>query len=108
MDPYRIMRKSTSVFLAAILGAYAALALFWTVTVGLAAGLLLGACVVLPAAVLAWFILSLVLYLRAKKQGGDELLALKSRMRVATALLVFLIVLIALLVWFFAMAISHM
>ena len=102
------MKKLMCVFLAAILGAYAALALFWTVTVGLAEGLLLGACVVLPAAVLAWFILSLVLYLRAKKQGGAASVELRSRMRVATALLVFLIVLIALLVWFFAMAISHM
>ncbi len=108
MDPNRIIRKSTSVFLAVTVGVYAILALIWTIGSDLTWGLIFSAFVTIPTAILGWFILSLVLYRRAKKQGTDDLPDLKSRMKVATGLLVFLVVMIALLIGFFAMAISHM
>lgn len=108
MDPDRIIRRSTSVFLAATVGVYAILAFIWTLTADLTTGLIFSAFVTIPAAILGWSILSLVLYLRAKKRGDNDLPDLRSRMRVATGLLIFLAVMIALLIAFFSCAISHM
>lgn len=103
-----IFRKSTTVFFAVTVGLYAVLALYWTITISLISGLLLGACAIIPIAIVGWFILSLVLYLRAKKRGDDDLPDLKHRMKTAVILLIFLAALIAALIAFFAYAIGHM
>ena len=103
-----IVRKSTTVFLAVTVGVFAALALLWTIIVDLTTGLFLAVCVIFPAGILAWFILSLVLYLRAKKQGDDDLPALRHRMKTALILLIFLAAMIVALICFFAYAIGHM
>ncbi len=108
MNRTPLVRKSTSVFIAVTVGAYAALVLLWTVTIDLITGLFLGVCVIIPAAILAWFILSLVLYHRAKKRGDDDLPQLRHRMKTAVILLIFLAVMIAALIGFFAFAIHHM
>ena len=108
MNPNRLIRKSTSIFFAVILGAFLALALYMTIASSLAWGLIFSTLVVFPGAVLGWFVLSLVLYLRAKKRQSDDLPDLKARMQTAIGLLVFLAVMIGLLIGFFAMAISHM
>ncbi|MBQ9779794.1 MAG: hypothetical protein IJW00_02500 [Clostridia bacterium] len=108
MDRHYVIRFSTSIFFAVTIGVFAALTLLWAITVDLTTGLVFGAFVTIPAAVLAWFILSLVLYLRAKKRGDDDLPALKHRLKTSVILLIFLAVIIALLVAFFAYAISHM
>lgn len=104
----KVIRRSTHIFVAATVGVFVLLSLIWTIAVDLTTGLTLGAFVTIPAAIVGWFILSLVLYLRAKKRGDDDLIALKSRLTAATVLLVFLVAMIALLIGFFAMAISHM
>ena len=108
MNPNRLIRKSTSIFIIVILGAFLALALYMTIASSLAWGLIFSTLVVFPGAVLGWFVLSLVLYLRAKKRQSDDLPDLKARMKTAIGLLVFLAVMIGLLIGFFAMAISHM
>ena len=100
--------RATPIFFAAVIGVFVTLTLLWTIAVDLTTGLALGAFVTIPAAIVGWFVISLVLYLRAKKKGGGDLTALKSRLTVATVLLAFLVVMIALLIGFFAMAISHM
>lgn len=104
----KVTRQSTHIFVAVAVGVFVLLSLIWTIAVDLTTGLVLGAFVTIPAAIVGWFILSLVLYLRAKKRGDDDLTALKSRLTAATVLLVFLVAMIALLIGFFAMAISHM
>lgn len=104
----KITRKSTPVFAASVVGLFVALGLFWTIAVDLTTGFFLSACVTIPAAILGWFILSLVLFLRAKKRGDDDLPELKHRLRTSVILLIFLAVMIALLMIFFACAISHM
>lgn len=104
----KVTRQSTHIFVAVAVGVFVLLSLIWTIAVDLTTGLALGAFVTIPAAIVGWFILSLVLYLRAKKRGDDDLIALKSRLTAATVLLVFLVAMIALLIGFFAMAISHM
>ena len=71
-------------------------------------GLLIATALLLPVAIPTWFILSLVLFLRAKKRGDDDLPALKHRLKTSVVLLIFLAVMIALLFAFFACAISHM
>ena len=104
----RITRRSTPIFAAAAVGLFVILGLVWTVAVDLTTGLFLAAIVTIPASVTGWFILSLVLYHRAKKHGDADLPALTHRLHVATGLFVFLLAMVALLFAFFAMAIGHM
>ncbi len=103
-----IIHPSSSVFAAVIITMYAVIAFIWTLEINLVSGLVWSAAITLPIADLTWFILSLVLYLRAKKRGEDDIPALKHRLRTAVILLIFLAVMIALLIAFFAYAISHM
>lgn len=108
MDANRIVRPSTKVFAAVFICLYTVIAFLWTLHINLISGLVWGAAFTLPVADLAWFVLSLILYLRAKKRGDEDLLDLKHRLRTAVILLIFLAVMIALLIAFFAYAISHM
>lgn len=109
MNSNSICRKSTSVFLIAALGLHVLLSIMWTVaTNDLTMGLLLAALVTIPAAILGWFVLSLVLYLRSKRRQDEDVQQLKSRLIVAIVLLIFLAGIIAALIGFFAMAIAHM
>ena len=101
-------RTSTTVFAAVVGGVFAVITLIWTIVYSLTAGLVFASALTLPPAVLGWFILSLVLYLVGKKRGDADLPALKSRLSVASGLLVFLLIVIAALVVFFAMAIMYM
>ena len=100
--------RSTPIFISAVCTLFAVLTLVWTLMVDLTTGLFLAVFVTIPTAILGWFILSLILYLRGKRRGDEKVPALKSRLTVATVLLVFLAVMIALLFGFFALAISHM
>ena len=104
----KINRKSTSVFLYAVVGLFVALSLLWTIAEDLTTGLVLGMLVTIPSAIVAWFVLSLVLYLRAKKAGSPDLPSLSSRLTVASILLAFLIAVIVVLMVLFAMAIKYM
>lgn len=108
MHQNKVTRKSTPIFFAVTVGFFIILSLIWAFTVDLTTGLFLGVMVTIPAAIVGWFVLSLVLYLRAKKRGDDDLPALKSRMTVASILLAFLVVVIAALIGFFAMGIQYM
>ena len=108
MNTNRVIRKSTVVFFAVVAAVFTALTLYGSIGVDLTTGIFLGGCVTIPTAILGWLVLSLVLYLRAKKQSSDDLPALKSRLQVAIALLVFLAIVIAALIGCFALAISHM
>lgn len=103
-----IISRSTSIFASVIVGLFIAVAFIQTVVTDLTTGLFTGAVVTIPAAVIGWFVLSLVLYCRAKKRGDIDLPERKSRMKVATALLLFLVAVILALIVFFAMAVSHM
>ena len=104
----KVTRRSTHIFVAATVGIFVLLSLIWTIHIDLVTGLFLGVMVTIPTAILGWFILSLVLYLLAKKQEGDDVTALKSRLNVAGILLAFLVAVIAALFGFFAMAIHYM
>lgn len=108
MDANRLVRPSTKIFATVCIGLYTVIALLWTLQISLTAGLVWAAAITLPLADLAWFVLSLVLYLRSKKRGDDDYFDLKQRLKTAVILLVFLAVLIAALIAFFAYAISHM
>ena len=108
MDANRLVRPSTKIFTAVCIGLYTVIAFLWTLQISLAAGLAWAAVFTLPVADVAWFILSLVLYLRAKKRGDEDCLDLKHRLKISVILLIFLAVMIALLIAFFAYAISHM
>ena len=108
MDNHRIIRKSTAIFATVFMVIYVVIAFIWTLEINLVSGLVWSAAFTLPIADLAWFILSLVLYLRAKKKGDSDLLEMKARLRTAVILLAFLVLMIALLIAFFAYAISHM
>ena len=108
MDQNKIIRKSTSVFIAATVGLFAILSLLWTITVDLTTGLVLGMFVTVPSAIVAWFILSLVVYLQAKRKGSKDISALSLRLTVASVLLAFLLLIAVVLTVFFAMAIKYM
>ena len=108
MEQNRIIRLSTKIFAIVFSVLYAAITVVGTVGYSIWNGLLIATALLLPVAIPTWFVLSLILYLRAKKRGDDDLPALKHRMRTAAILLIFLAVIIALLVAFFAYAISHM
>ena len=100
--------RSTKIFLLAALILFLVQSVLWCFAAGLPANLLMACLGTLPPAILGWFILSLVLYLRAQKQASPDLPALKSRLTVATVLLGFLIAIITALVAIFAMAIAFM
>lgn len=104
----RFIRRSTAIFLSIVLGVYAVLAIYWTIWVGIVAGLIMGALGVFFPAILGWYILTRVLYLRAKRREDDDLPELETRMHVATALLIFTVIIAAVLFGFFIMAVSHM
>ena len=101
-------RKSTAVFCAAVAGFFAVLFLILLFTVSITAALILGALLTIPAAIIGWFILSLVLYNRVRRKENDEVPPLKARLTVATVLLVFLVIVVAALFGLFAMAIMFM
>ena len=104
----RIIRPSTKIFAIVFAVLYAAITVVGTVWYSIWNGLFNATALLLPLAIPAWFILSLVLFLRAKKRGDDDLPELKHRLKTAVVLLIFLAVMIALLMIFFACAISHM
>lgn len=108
MKPQRFMRRSTEIFAYGTVGLFVALVLYGTVTASIAEGLLYGVLATLPATIVGWFILSLVLFLVAKKKGREDVPALKRRLWVAVVLLAFLVMLIAVLVGVFALAIQYM
>ena len=108
MDANRLVRPSTKIFAAVWIGLYTVIAFLWTLNISLTAGLVWAAVFTLPVADVAWFILSLVLYLRAKKRGDEDYFDLKHRLKISVFLLIFLAVMTALLIAFFAYAISHM
>ena len=108
MEQNRVIRLSTKIFAAVFIVAYTVIAFLWTLNISFIAGLVWAAVFTLPAADVIWFILSLILYLRAKKRGNDDLPALKHRLKTSVILLIFLAVMIVLLIAFFAYAISHM
>ena len=107
--------KSTLYFLIAVLAVFGGItlvnllyALAMGLGIDLAEALILPCILTIPAAIIGWFILSLVLYLRAQKQVSPDLPALKSRLTVASVLLGFLIAVVTALVAVFAMAIAFM
>lgn len=108
MDQNRIVRTSTKIFAIVFAVLYAVITVVGTVGDSIWNGLFIATALLLPVAIPTWFILSLVLYLRAKKRGDDDLPALKHRLKIAISLLIFLAILIALLMVFFSCAISHM
>ena len=108
MEQNRIIRLSTKIFAIVFAVLYAAITVVGTVGYSIWNGLLIATALLLPVAIPTWFILSLVLFLRAKKRGNDDLPALKHRLKTSVILLIFLAIMIALLFAFFACAISHM
>ena len=108
MDANRIVRTSTKIFAIIFAVLYAAITVVGTVGYSIWNGLFNATALLLPVAILTWFILSLVLFLRAKKRGDDDLPALKHRLKTSVVLMIFLAIMIALLFAFFACAISHM
>lgn len=104
----RIVRLSTKIFAGIFAVLFAVITVVGTVGYSIWNGLFIATALLLPLAIPAWFILSLVLFLRAKKRGDDDLPELKHRLKTAVVLLIFLAVMIALLMIFFACAISHM
>ena len=103
-----IMRLSTKIFMAVFAALYVAVEVFLLFSVNVFAAFLFPLFYLLPAAIAVWFVLSAVLYVRAKKRGDEDLPALKTRLTVATALLIMLAVLFVLLIGFFAMAVMYM
>ena len=101
-------RKSTSVFCAVVLGAVAVLFAVMIFFMNVIASLIWAVVVTLPPAILGWFALSLSLYRRARREKSDDLPALKTRLTVATVLLVFLAVIAAALFVLFSLAIMYM
>jgi hypothetical protein len=100
--------RSTKIFLQAALALFLVQSVLWIFAASLPANFLMACLGTLPPAVIGWFILSLVLYLRAQKQVSPDLPALKSRLIVASVLLGFLIAVVTALVAVFAMAIAFM
>ena len=101
-------RKSTAVFCAAVAGLYAVLFFIMLFFMHIIACLIWSAILTIPVAIVGWFILSLVLYNRVRWKENDEVPPLKSRLTVATVLLVFLVIVVAALFGLFAMAIMFM
>ena len=108
MEQNRIIRLSTKIFAIVFAVLYAAITVVGTIWYSIWNGLFNATALLLPVAIPTWFVLSLILYLRAKKRGDDDLPALKHRLKTSVVLLIFLAVMIALLFAFFACAISHM
>ena len=108
MDQNRIVRTSTKIFAIVFAVLYTAIIVVGTVGYSIWNGLLIATALILPTAIPTWFILSLILFLRAKRRGDDDLPALKHRLKTSVILLIFLGIMIALLFAFFACAISHM
>lgn len=108
MDQNRIVRTSTKIFATIFAVLYAVITVVGTVGYSVWNGLLIATALILPTAIPTWFILSLVLFFRAKKRGDDDLPALKHRLKTSVILMIFLGIMIALLFAFFACAISHM
>ena len=108
MEQNRIIRLSTKVFAIIFAVLYTVITVMGTVGYSVWNGLLIATALILPVAIPTWFVLSLILFLRAKKRGDDDLPALKHRLKTSVVLLIFLAIMIALLFAFFACAISHM
>ena len=108
MSRQRPIRRPFAVLLAAIGCLFVLLALFWSFQMSLPACLLFAAFTTLPIAILAWFIVSLLLYLRGKKRQDEDLSALKWHLTVSLVLLLFLLVITVALIGFFALAIAYM
>ena len=108
MDQNRIICPSTKMFAIVFAVLYTVITAVGTVGYSIWNGLLIATALILPSAIPTWFILSLILFLRAKKRSDDDLPALKHRLKTSVILLIFLGIMIALLFAFFACAISHM
>lgn len=108
MKPKPFIRRSTAIFACVTAGMFVALAIYGAVTSGIAEGLLYGVLATIPAAVAGWFVLSLVMFIIAKKKGREDAPALKRRLWVAAGLVSFLLLLIAALMGVFALAIQYM
>lgn len=100
--------KAVSIFFAILAILFVALTLVWAILVDLAMGLFVGVLVTLLLGIAGWFVLTLILYVRAKKRGSDDLPIIKTYFTVATILVVFIQAIIVLLIGFFVMAVSHM
>lgn len=107
--------KSTLYFLIAVLAVFGGMtlvnllyALAMGVGINLAEALILPCILTIPAAIIGWFVLSFILYRRAKQCEDASLPALKTRLTVARILLGFLIAIIIALVAVFSMAIAFM
>ena len=61
--------KAVSIFFAILAILFVALTLVWAILVDLAMGLFVGVLVTLLLGIAGWFVLTLILYVRAKKRG---------------------------------------
>ena len=100
--------KAVSIFFGVLGILFLTLVVVWTILVDLTTALFLGLLVMLPLGIAGWFILTWILYARAKKLGSDDLPIIKTYFTVATTLVVFILAMIVLLVGFSIMAVSHM
>ncbi len=108
MKKNRIMRPSTKIFgivFAALLVIMSSIMVFFA---GFEAAFFLSILFLIPAAITVWFILSVSLYVGAKKRKDEDLPSLKLRFIVASVLLALMVVLTTLLIGLFAMAIMFM
>ena len=100
--------KSIPIFFASLGGLFLVLTVLWSFGSNIWFSAILALFVTLFVGIPGWFVLSLVLYLRAKKRGDDDLPVLKSRFTIAKTILVFWVIMLAALYGLFIMAISHM
>lgn len=100
--------KSIPIFFASLGGLFLVLTVLWSFGSNIWFSAILALFVTLFVGIPGWFVLSLVLYLRAKKRGDAYLPVLKSRFTIAKTILVFWVIMLAALYGLFIMAISHM
>ena len=100
--------KSIPIFFASLGGLFLVLTVLWSFGSNIWFSAILALFVTLFVGIPGWFVLSLVLYLRAKKRGDAYLPVLKSRFTIATTILAFWVIMLAALYGLFIMAISHM
>ena len=108
MKSNRLMRKSTAVFAAVVALSFVALSIAMMFSVSIPFVFAVAALYLLPPAITAWYILSLVLDRRAFHRESAEAPALKIRLTVATILLIFMLALMGLLIGFFVLAVMFM
>ena len=108
MKKNRIMRPSTKNFVIVFAALFVILSSIMVFFAGVEAAFFLSILFLIPAAITVWFILSVSLYVDAKKREDEDLPSLKLRLIVASALFAATVLLSVLLVGFFAMAIMFM